>query len=219
MCTSWCVHGQAHHCLADNDTLIILQITIDSFLSQGPSAIDQGSEHQLAKVRKFWHSLSTGQCSEILTTSLDDIWAKLLDVTDDGECCIAYIKQAQLSCHVHSRSFSAQEQHVVHALFAEVCRLVNVMSHGMISRLINVLQTFQAHSLTCYTRQEVPHMQHHEQLIVLTQSVPSFCHTLFAEATAKVQEGIRRLCENGSCKRWQWTTGQRLFLDEKAFRC
>ncbi|KAA6426405.1 MAG: hypothetical protein FRX49_03516 [Trebouxia sp. A1-2] len=96
-------------------------ITIDSFLSQGPSAIDQGSEHQLAKVRKFWHSLSTGQCSEILTTSLDDIWAKLLDVTDD-------------------------------------------------------------------------------------------------EATAKVQEGIRRLCENGSCKRWQWTTGQRLFLDEKAFR-
>ncbi|KAL0041856.1 hypothetical protein WJX79_006837 [Trebouxia sp. C0005] len=89
--------------------------------SHGPSAIDQGSEHQLAKVRKFWHSLSTGQCSEILTTSLDDIWAKLLDVTDD-------------------------------------------------------------------------------------------------EATAKVQEGIRRLCENGSCKRWQWTTGQRLFLDEKAFR-
>lgn len=89
--------------------------------SNGPSAIEQGSEDQLAKVRKFWQSLSTGQRSEILSTSLDDIWAKLPDVTDD-------------------------------------------------------------------------------------------------EARAKLQEGIRRLCENGSCKRWQWTTGQPLFCDETAFR-
>ena len=79
MCTSWCVNGQAHHCLADNDRLIF-------FLSlQGASVIEQGSEDQLAKVRKFWQSLSTGQRSEILSTSLDDNWAKVLDVTDDGE--------------------------------------------------------------------------------------------------------------------------------------
>ena len=73
------MYRQAHRCLADNDRLIF-------FLSQGPSAIEQGSEDQLAKVRKFWQSLSTGQRSEILSTSLDDIWAKLPDVTDDGEC-------------------------------------------------------------------------------------------------------------------------------------
>ena len=79
MRTSWCVNAQAHHCLADKDRLIF-------FLSQGLSAIKQGSEDKLAKVRKFWQSLSTGQRSEILSTSLDDIWAKLLDVTDDGEC-------------------------------------------------------------------------------------------------------------------------------------
>lgn len=42
---------------------------------------------------------------------------------------------------------------------------------------------------------------------------------VLVEAKAKVQEGIKRLCENGSCKRWQWTTGQPLFCDEKAFRC
>ncbi len=41
----------------------------------------------------------------------------------------------------------------------------------------------------------------------------------FVEARAKVQEGIKRLCENGSCKRWQWTTGQPLFCDERFFRC
>ncbi|KAL0047738.1 hypothetical protein WJX82_010767 [Trebouxia sp. C0006] len=104
----------SHHCNAGD--------TSEAYISpNGLSAIEQGSEDKLAKVKKFWQSLSVGQRSEILSTSLDDIWAKLPNVTDD-------------------------------------------------------------------------------------------------EARAKVQEGIRRLCENGSCKRWQWTTDQPLFCDEKAFR-
>jgi hypothetical protein len=79
MCTSWCINGQDHPYLADNDRLIF-------FLSCLLVAIEQGSEDKLAKVKKFWQSLSVGQRSEILSTSLDDIWAKLPDVTDDGEC-------------------------------------------------------------------------------------------------------------------------------------
>ena len=103
------------------------------------------------------------------------------------------------------------------------------MSHGMFSRLIKLLHTFQAYSMTCCTRQVVLHTQLHEQLtgvvaictahLSFTACCNGFSICALVEARAKVKEGIKRLCENGSCKRWQWTTGQPLFCDEKAFRC
>jgi len=114
-------------------------------------------------------------------------------------------------------------------MFASVCRRVGVMSHGMCSRLIKLLHTFQACSMTCHTGQVVPHTQHDEQLtgvvaictehLSFTACCNDFSMCALVEARAKVQEGIKRLCENGSCKRWQWTTDQPLFCDEKAFRC
>ena len=85
--------------------------------------------------------------------------------------------------------------------------------------------------MTCYARHCVPHMQHHEQLTgvdaICTELLSLVGHCLLqwllecvlVETRAKVREGIRRLCKNGSCKRWQWIAGQTLFCDEKAFRC
>ncbi len=68
----------------DKPNLILQKQQTHLFLSQGPSAIEQGSEDQLSKVKKFWQSLSTGQRSEILSISLDDIWAKVPELSDDG---------------------------------------------------------------------------------------------------------------------------------------
>ncbi len=102
MCTSWCVNGQAQPYLADNDRLI-------SFLSCLLVAIEQGSEDKLAKVRKFWQSLSTGQRSKILSISLDDIWAKLPNVTDDGECLYS-LHQASTTFLVMCKAESSQHR-------------------------------------------------------------------------------------------------------------
>ncbi len=126
---------------------------------------------------------------------------------------------------MHSRKLSAQEQHVC----THVCISLQACWCHVTWHVQQTNQSFQACLMTCHTRQVVQHTQHHEQLtgvvatctehVSFTACCNGFSMCALVEARAKVQEGIRRLCENGSCKRWQWTTDQPLFCDEKAFRC
>lgn len=90
---------------------------------QGDSDSELPIDDPSAKVKRFWRSLSPEGRSDILSISLDDIQAKLSDLTDAGEpmICIQRYHCASQGSTILTGEYNHAQEHTASRLCEALC--------------------------------------------------------------------------------------------------